>query len=224
MGQATFVKTVAARLLARACMAAAITLTVLAAWAAGADNGRDIVRVEEDWELVIARPVPTNVAPQVTTIMSPYSYLGSIRAAFTLNPGHPEAATAGGLRLQIWHNNDPVVARSSHIGTRLDHANETITWTQVMEINNGRITFSVVNGRSETWGEFGQRATLAAGINSGLVNLNQYNFGVSLVNSGVSGAPPLLRLVRSLTVVAVRQYSSRGLVAEETTPLLVFAY
>ncbi len=201
--------------------AAAMVSTLLLTAAA---RGDDIVRVEEDWELVIAQPVPANLAPQITTIMSPYGYVGQIRARFTLNAGGRPVAKAGGLRLQIWFNNLPVVTRASHVGTLLAHANETITWTQVMGIGRHGITFAVIDGKSQTWGDFGQRATLALHVNTRLVNLNQYNYGVSAVNSGVSGITMSPTRVRSLTILAVREYSDGGLVAHDITPTLVFAY
>jgi hypothetical protein len=81
----------------------------------------------------------------------------------------------------------------------------------------------VINGQSQTWGNFGgsngNSGHLTLGINIGLPNLNGYDPNVSLDNSGVSFAS---NLVVSQTLMAVRWYDAKGnLLAQFTDPQIV---
>ena len=85
------------------------------------------------------------------------------------------------------------------------------------------ITYQVINGNSQTWGNFGGNkgedgGQLTLTMTTGLPNLNQYSSEVSLDNSGVSYASNLT----TLTLVAVRWYDSQGnLLRQVTTPQAV---
>ena len=186
--------------------------------------GADIVRVEEDWELVVAVPVPPRFAPQITTTMSPIGHLGSVRAMFTLNLRNQTPDRAGGMQLAVWFNTSPVIAKRSHVGTLLHYANETITWTQVMSLDRGTLRFAVINGDSQTWGRFGGEGTLAVPVETALVNLNRYYHGSSAINSGVSGITLAPTRVRSLTLGTIRKYSRHKLEWRDTTRTLVYAH
>ena len=187
-------------------------------------RGADIVRVEEDWELVVAVPAPARFAPQITTTMSPIGHLGTVRALFTLNLRNRTPDRAGGMRLQVWIRTSPVIAKRSHVGTLLHYSNETITWTQVMSLDRGTLRFAVIHGDSETWGPFGGHGSLAVPVETGLVNLNRYYHGASAVNSGVSGIALAPTRVRSLTLGTIRKYSRHKLESQDTTRTIVYAH
>jgi hypothetical protein len=56
----------------------------------------DVVRVEEDWELVLAEPIATGAAPQITCSFSPVTESEAVCAKLTLNHRTLPEAGAGG--------------------------------------------------------------------------------------------------------------------------------
>lgn len=177
-----------------------------------------VVRVEEDWKMVLDVPDPVTVAPQVTCVISPAANLDSLYAAFTLNHRGLPDFIPGGLQLQVWNNEMPLVVRDSPDVSVLSYDGETITWTQAMELNDGSLTFKIVNGHSATWGEFGDQGNLKVSVNSSLTNLNNYNPTVSVKNSGIGFAA---NRVYSLVLLRVRLITSTGAVIEDNTERVV---
>lgn len=191
-----------------ACLVAAVPS---AAWAA------DTMRVEEDWQLVVNQPDGDLNGPQVTCIIAPGAVdLGY--CALDLNYNTQPNYSAGGLQMHLWNPSQPIVVGNFPATGVMQQANETVTWTQTMSINQGMLSFAVKNGTSATWGNFDNSAAplLAA---TTATNLNSYDPNVSLSNSGVCFAS---NLVTSLTLNAVRWYAADGtLISQTTTPQTV---
>jgi hypothetical protein len=188
-------------------------------------GGSDVYRIEEDWELVVGDPDYILDGPQVTCTISPLD-MGTAYCAFDLNYHTQPDYQAGGLQVHTWDPSDPIeYADSTHTGV-MATSNETVTWTQTMTLdpNQNTITFQVINGQSQTWGNFGGHKNgnwshLTLSINTALANLNGYTSDVSLDNSGVSFAS---NLVVSQTLVGVRYYDINGnLINQITTPQVV---
>ena len=96
-----------------------------------------------------------------------------------------------------------------------------MTWTQRLELEGSRLRFSVVNGRSSTWGSFGQGQSAHLSVATTLTDLNGYQPNVSAANSGVTFAA---NRVSSLVLKAVRGYSDTGdLLARDCEPVVVFS-
>ncbi len=118
----------------------------LLAWGAGSaysdaqTAGSAVARVEEDWELVVAQPDTGNNGPQVTCTISPLD-MASGYAAFDINYHTQPGYAAGGLQMHIWNPNIPIVTRDFPVTGMLSTASETITWTQTMSLNAGKLTF-----------------------------------------------------------------------------------
>jgi hypothetical protein len=179
---------------------------------------QQIVRVEEDWRMVVGDPDPENVAPQVTLVISPSGDVNSLFAAFTMNHrGMPEFSS-GGLQLQVWDGETSLQTRNFPNASVLSQAGETVTWTQSMELKDGLLTFEVLNGDSLTWGEFGGQSYLKVNVNSSIQNLNNYTPSVSVQNSGIGFAS---NRVQSLVLVRVRRIISTGQILEDNTPRTV---
>ncbi len=177
-------------------------------------TGPDVARVEEDWELVVNDPDPNNNGPQVTCSISPLS-IETAYAAFDINYQTQPDYSAGRLQLHVWDPNNPIVKKDFPVSGMLSQAGETITWTQTMTLVEGHLRFKVVNGQSATWGNFGGDSQ-AITVYTRLADLNGYDPGVSLRNSGVCFAS---NLVTSLTLKAVRWYDASGaMIQEVTTP------
>ncbi len=104
-----------------------------------------VMRVEEDWALVVAEPDIDNNSPQVTCVISPLS-MASGYAAFDINYRTQPNYAAGGLQLHIWNPVDPIVTKNFSADGMLSVQNETITWTQTMSLQQGSLTFQVLMG------------------------------------------------------------------------------
>ncbi len=176
----------------------------------------DIVRVEEDWELVMGTPDPSTVSPQATCTFAPAGNLNSFYAVFDLNLRNFPSYEAGGVQLQLWNGNSSVEAVREKAGYTLRTDGETVSWTQRMSLDDHELQFAVVNGNSTTWGQFG--TSIAITIPSELENLNSYSPELSVENSGIGfGA----NRVSSLTLVRTRAYSVTQ-AYEDTTPHVVY--
>lgn len=179
-----------------------------------------VVRVEEDWELVIGTPSQNSDAPQVTCAISPVGNVDALHATFVVNHHDVPAFTAGGLQLQAWNGEDLIASQRHPSQAVLNTPGETIRWTQAMSTGSEGLTFEVLNGNSTTWGDFGNDGTLKTIVSTSLTNLNGYSPEVSAKNSGVSYAA---NRVQSLVLKRVRAYSADGLIGEDTTPRVVFS-
>ena len=194
-----------------------LVLAAVVGSAALADSP-SVVRVEEDWELVIGTPSPNSDAPQVTSVISPLGNVESLHATFVVNNHDLPTFTAGGLQLQVWDGETSVESRHSPNQAKLTTEGETIRWTQAMELKDGGLTFEIVGGASTTWGAFGGEGTLKTSVPTNLDNLNGYSPDVSVENSGVSYAA---NRVPSLVLKKVRAVLSTGETVEDAQPRVV---
>jgi hypothetical protein len=175
-------------------------------------EGESIVRVEEDWELLVTTPDTISNSPQVTCAMSPVGDSESAYMSFELNHQSQPEYAVGGLHLHAW--NGEFLAVSLHAQARIpfETSNETITWTQSMTVSDGTLTYEVSNGSSTTWGTFGN-GELRLTVATQLTNLHGYRIHDSLAASGVGfGA----NRVQSLVLKKVRFVTSGGQVYELT--------
>ncbi|MEQ1824956.1 MAG: hypothetical protein ABL921_03390 [Pirellula sp.] len=180
-----------------------VAFSVQHAIAAGADK---IIRVEEDWELVVETPDPLQDAPQVSTWMSPRNSLTGEYFGVDLNHAQRSGYEGGGFQTKAMNGSTLVEDRLSHSGQNLTVQNETVKWTQVMAIDNQDLVFSIKNGTSTSWGSFGGTDT-AIRVSSGLSNLNSYNPETSCESSGVGYAS---NRVASLKLAKIRFYTENG--------------
>ena len=200
---------------------AALLAPLAATITATAADGQTIVRVEEDWELVVGEPDTDTQSPQVTTVISPVPSVDSIYAAFNLNHKTVPEYERGGMQLQLW--NADAAVESAQLGgdTLLNAPAEVVRWTQQMHLDQGQLEFEVVNGTSTTWGSFGDNHKLRGTITTSLTDLNGYNPATSVENSGVGYAG---NRVTSLVLKRVRTYSAQGLIAEDDSPKVVYPH
>jgi hypothetical protein len=179
-------------------------------------SGQEAIKIEEDWKLVVSQPDPDTQAPQVTTTFSPVGNLDSVYAVFDVNLRNIPSYEAGGVQFQLWHGSTSLFSKKQNTGTLLQVPDETLTWTQRISIDEGQLILEVVNGKSQTWGDFGGLSFTSV---TELTNLNTYDPAVSLTNSGVGYAS---NRVTSLTLTAIRAYSAAGLIGQDTNPKVVF--
>jgi hypothetical protein len=185
--------------------------------ASTAAMGQDLVHVEEDWELVVAEPDANSCGPQIACTMSP---LGNIDSTyFTLEINHRSAPywTPGGLTLHQWFGESRVQSMDRQDRSVMSTSGETVTWTSVLDAQNGVLTFQVKNGRSSTWGNFrGNHFKIQSWWDG---DLNGYTPDVSVGQSGVVYAS---NRVRSLKMLAIRGTLSDGTTATDNTVRVVY--
>jgi hypothetical protein len=172
----------------------------------------NIVRVEQDWQLVMGTPDPDHVTPQIVCVISPFDHVQSLYAAFELNQRSHAQFTSGGLQLQIWDGEETLSEQTSESTAVLDTPDEQVTWTQKMVLVDGTLVFAVTDGQSSTWGNFGfggENMVLTA--DSTLTNLNAYSTAVSVANSGAGYG---VNHVKRLAIKQVRLFTDTG---EQTT-------
>lgn len=175
-----------------------------------------VVRVEEDWVLVLNQPNDSAISPQFHTAMSPAGNFNNFFAQVVWNYREIPDFRAGGLQLQLW-NGQEVVQYKSDREDPLSTAAETIRWTQVLETSDGVLTFRISDGQSVTWGDFGDGLHLASA--GGPVDLNGYSPEFSVQNSCITyGA----NRVNVLAIGQVRYYGSSGLIYIDETPRIVY--
>ena len=177
-----------------------------------------IVRVEEDWELVVSTPDPETDGPQVICVSSPLEGMNSIHANFELNLRSLPNFAPGGLQLQVWNGETPVGHSQAPTTDVMRTPGETVRWTQTMQLSGGMLTFEIVGGASATWGSFGGQGYLKAIVATSLADLGGYSPQVSARYSGVSYAG---NRVASLVLKQVRTITQNGQVVEDNTPRVV---
>jgi hypothetical protein len=178
-----------------------------------------ITRVEEDWELVVDVPDADAVAPQVTTVIATDPNLEDAYGIFEFNHATQPEYSSGGLQVQAWNGEDLAGTKRQHAGSVLRNANETVTWTASMSLENNWLRFQISNGTSTSWGVFGNSTVLRKGTWYWNSNLNSYSPEVSVENSRVGFAS---NRVKKLTLKSVRYYSGTTLVSTDSTVRVVF--
>jgi hypothetical protein len=177
----------------------------------------DVVMVEEHWELKISQPDSDRSAPQTTMVMSPTNNLEGKHFIFTLNHATVPDYAAGGVQVQLWDGEELVDSQSAHDGVTLHHSDETITWVQRTSLQDGQLTFQVLNGQSESWGTFGGES-LSVSTPTSLTRLNSYRPAVSLSESQVGYAE---NRVVSLVLKKLVWVADDGDVSEHNAPIPV---
>jgi hypothetical protein len=176
-----------------------------------------VVRVEQDWELVVNEPNEFTYSPQFHTVMSPFSHLDSYYAQVTWNYQQGTQFTLGGLQLQCWNGSDLV--RTRGVKTEpLSIESETVVWTQVLWKVDDLLVFRIIDGQSTSWGWFGR--DMAIDQSTDLIDLEGYSTDVSVQKSWITfGA----NRVDSLVIKQVRMFDvDDNLVRVEDSPRVVY--
>lgn len=147
----------------------------------------NIVQIEEHWELAIGEPDPQLSAPQATMVMSPNGNLDGQYFLFTVNHRNSPEYEPGGLQLLLW-DSDAVVDTESNTAGPLDQASDVVQWVERLKVEDGHLSFEVLDGSSSTWGSFGGDGSLALSTPTSLENLNGYRPAISIGESQVGYA------------------------------------
>ena len=175
---------------------------------------QQVVRVEEDWELVLGEPDPVIVGPQVTTTMSPTGNLDGVYFTFEINHRSLPWWTPGGLTIHQWSGEARVQSFDRSNRSVMQTSGETVSWTQILSVDGTNLTFQVKNGSSTTWGPFGysnmfKLRTAFSG------DLSGYSPDLSVAQSGAAFAGNRVQLLR---IKEVRLTLSSGQTLTDSTP------
>ncbi len=172
------------------------------------DGTGTLIRVEEDWLLVVTTPDANVASPQVSTQMrrSPYS---SRFCAFHLNSCDIPTFTQGGLQLQAWQGDSSIAVQTSENRSTMTTPNEMVQWTQYLRREGNVLKFGIKNAISDpspgTWGDFSTSAAQEITVSTTSAYLGNYTADYSLTNSGITfGA----NRVEKLQLLEVRKYTS----------------
>jgi hypothetical protein len=175
-----------------------------------------VVRVEEDWGLVLNDPDDAVVSPQFHTVMSPVANLDSVYAQVLWNYREVPDFVPGGLELQMW-DGEQLQENKSGREDPLSRSAEVIRWTQVLEVTAEGLSFSIQDGESVSWGSFGPELKLK--VSGGLADLSGYSPDVSVQNTCITYGT---NRVSVLAIGCVRYYGQSGsLIATDSTPRIV---
>jgi hypothetical protein len=180
--------------------AAAFSLAFIACQVASAQS--KVVQIEEHWELAVGEPDTQVSAPQATMVMSPNGNLDGQYFLFSLNHFSVPDYQPGGMQVQLWNGENAVDAHTNAAGP-LQNVNETINWVQRLRVDDGVLSFEVVDGNSTSWGAFGNDGSLAFSTPTSLESLNGYRPAISIGESqvGYAGNRVQRLLLKKLTWV-----------------------
>lgn len=171
-----------------------------------------IVRIEEDWDLQVKDPEPDVTAPQIITAFATGGDIAGIHATFEINHISSVDFAPGGLHLSTWNGDTHLAVIHSGDYVAMSTNNENVTWTQAIEIKDGRLYFEIISGASSTWGDFGAVGSLRLSLDTSLTDLSAYDPAISAAESEVSYAG---NRVQSLTITKVRYIHASGAVTTE---------
>lgn len=176
------------------------------------------MRIEEDWQLVLNEPRAEVTAPQFHTVMAPGTSMNGLYFQVTWNYRELPDFAEGGLQMQVW--NGEVDFASREVGSEsLSRDAETVSWTSRLSTDTAHVTFSIMNGHSSSWGDFGGESMTVRTARP-VANLDSYSAGISAENSWITyGSNRVQRLV----LLRTRQYDAYGnLTSEDNTQRVIF--
>jgi hypothetical protein len=179
-----------------------------------------VIQIEEQWELVVGEPDTGLSAPQATMVMSPTGNLDSTYFLFTLNCRNLPDYQPGGVQVQHWEGDSVVDSGTGSVAGPLSQSGDTVSWTQRVTLNNGTLTFEVVDGSSDSWGHFGNEASLKLTSETSLQSLNSYKPAISLTESQIGYAD---NRVKSLTLKKLVWLTDDGQTHQLTAPIDIHA-
>lgn len=173
-----------------------------------------IVRIEEDWEVVIGTPDPTAHAPQIIQAMSSTNRLADVHCVFEMNHKTQPDYVPGFIQLQCWSGDTLLGYGTSSKTGLLQTSGEVIRYTVSMELKSGCVDFRIKNGSSATWGSFGSQGYLRCRIPTTQLYFPNYSPDFSVANSKITYAA---HCVQKLSQKEVRYYDVLGLLVSKDT-------
>lgn len=199
------------------CPLAVLSLLITALLGAGA-SAYDVVRVEEDWELVVGEPDANSSGPQIACTMSPVANIEGTHFTLEINHRSMPWWCPGGISIHHWTGESREQSFDRADRTIMQTQDEVVRWTQALYVDDGKLHFQVKNGTSTTWGPFGYSSIFKLQSNWQSNSINGYTPEVSASLSGVAYASNRVKLLR---LVRVRATLANGSVVTDNTGRIV---
>lgn len=192
------------------------------AWSAEVAVPANVDRIEEDWYLQIGEPDAENDSPQILSVVSPFGSTDGQHAIFEINHCTQPDYSAGGMQLQRWSGPERCAAMTRTINSGvLSIPSEEVTYTTRMSLSNGKLTYSIENGNSQTWGAFGGNVPYNLSVWTTLTTLSGYSPDFSVSESKVAYGSHRVKMFK---IKKIRYYWHGDVVAEDSTERVVHQY
>lgn len=166
-----------------------------------------VIRVEESWCFRITEPDSITGLPSFSNLISPDGTDNWEYAIFELNRESEPDYVKGGMQIQSWLSDSLNGTKNAPISGALSHQGESVEYTIAMYLTAGWLHFEIIDGKSETWGDFGGKGYLKISVPTTRTNLNSYSTAHSIANYEVlTGA----HCVEKVELQNVRLYRADG--------------
>jgi hypothetical protein len=195
-------------------------LICLLSQTASAQSSPTLVRVEEDWILLVDEPDSALASPQILNVISPKQNLDGIFGMVQLNHRSDPNFYAGGQQVQTWVGPSLMGYASGTKTAVLNRTADRITYTVSMEQVSTGIRFQLKNGRSRTWGRFAW-TPVSVTVPTTEKDLSAYTPEFSTTNTTVVlGA----HRITSFYIDTTRKVHSDGSIVTDTTDRFTHRY
>ena len=184
------------------------------------DPGPTITAVEEDWVVYIRNPDPAVTAPQIVNVISPVADMNSVFGIIELNHASQPSFHAGGGQVQAWNNDQSIDVKWTADDGALWRSYDKLEYTVRMEIKDGKVYFTLKNGRSKTWGKFATTGVTAS-VASTIQSLEEYSPAESVKNTSINVGAHRIELMYQR---ACRKYSGSTEVSADSTARLLHRF
>ena len=169
-----------------------------------------VYKVEEDWEVVVNEPDPSNNSPQITFFASPTHLSERTYFQLQLNYHAADHYSSGGFHVASVTDDQIVDEARSKTRKNLATQNDVIRWTSVMAVIDNRALFAVRDGHGREWGSFGGPDYLVRMVPSPVSDLSLYRYQQSMDSVDIGFGK---NRVSRITLKAVRLFYTNGHVA-----------
>lgn len=169
------------------CCLAVLTATVPGLAQETSEPAPKLKRVEEDWVVLIRNPDWKIASPQVLVCMSPNGLFNEEYGLMEINHASKPSWFAGGIQMQGWRGELNTALYNAPKTQVLTSDYDRLTFTTAMEITaDGHTEFSIINGKSRTWGTFGNSGNLKVKVPTTRTDLSEYTRESSVKNTHVT--------------------------------------
>lgn len=177
------------------------------------DNERKLIRVEEDWMVLIEETDRNATSPQINNVISFSSSQTSLYGMVELNHGTSPSFRSGGIQVQARNDEDVIAQSSWREGYTLNEDFDRLEYTVTLFHHCERTYVGIKNVRSKTFGDSGGNE-IRAQIASWEKPLTDYRPDHSASASSVNvGA----QRVATMCMPRVRYYYSNGDIETDET-------
>ncbi|QDU41426.1 hypothetical protein Mal4_57930 [Maioricimonas rarisocia] len=166
------------------------------------DVALQIVRIEEDWELVVTDQNPFGDPPRVLTVFGPADPTWGAHALFELRPGVMPGVVDDSTERRCWWHDLP--------GRDAPAGEERISFTTSISVQGSDLEMAVIRGNSSGGRSIVDSSRLSIAVNTARTSLNSHHPDDSLVHTRVAAGK---QSVRHFARTSFRRYSPEGLVS-----------